>query len=234
MSKRDIRLQAECWVDHPQQLLIEIRRLNSELRSHGTEQSAGAGASRGRVLRLTTDKASGILAFMEPLEAAINEFRRMTSECPLDCRLVIDFLNRLRDADETGAIDLPMTHLEELQTNVDEFERWSRFQLRQLKTPLRSDLLKTSIELSGDEVLVLTDGDGSLTLRGSSTVPMFLAFWRAPEHRLGQQAFLDIDRATTPFSMERHSTRLCSKLQGVLLEVVKAGTGYQLRKCPRK
>lgn len=234
MSKRDIRLQAECWVDHPQQLLTEIQRLNSELQSYGTKQSAGAGASRGRVLRLTTDEATLILTLMEPLEPAINEYRRMTSESPLDCRLVIDIMDRLRDADEKGTSDLPLSHLEELKTNVEEFERWSRFQLRQLKTPLRSDLLKTSIELAGDEVLVLTDGDGSLTLRGSSTVPMFLAFWRAPEHRLGQQAFLDVDRATTPFSLERHSTRLCSKLQGVLLEVVKAGTGYQLRKCPRK
>jgi hypothetical protein len=62
---------------------------------------------------------------------------------------------------------------------------------------------------------------------------MFLAFWRAPGHRLGLQSFLDIDRGTSQTHLERLATRLCSKLQDVLLEVVRLDNGYRLQKCRR-
>lgn len=234
MSKRDIRLQAESWVDHPQQLLADVKRFHADLSGAVSVPGSSGGSARQQVLRLTPAQAAAILAPLDPLEPAINEYRRLTSESPLDARLVLDLLDRLRDVDERGLIEIPRPLLAELDQTVAEFERWCRFQSRQETTPLRSELLKTTIELSGDEVLVLTDGDGSLKLRGATTVPMFLAFWRAPGHRLGQQAFLDIDRASSQSSLERHSTRLCSKLQDVWLEVVKAGTGFQLRKCARK
>jgi hypothetical protein len=143
-------------------------------------------------------------------------------------------LDRLQAEPEDGQLVLPVAVVSEFRGNVDEFARWARFQQRQEQTLPRSDALKTSIEFVDDELLVKTDGDGSLKLRGAVSIPMFLALWRAPGHRLSAQSFLDIDRSLSASGLERHSTRLCSKLQGVLLEVIRSGSGYVLRRCPRQ
>jgi len=143
-------------------------------------------------------------------------------------------LDRLQSDADGDLVVLPVAVLEEFRGNVDEFARWSKFQQRQEQTQARSEALKTAIEFVDDELLVKTDGDGSLKLRGAVSIPMFLALWRAPGHRLSAQSFLDIDRSLSASGLERHSTRLCSKLQGVLLEVVRSGSGYLLRRCPRQ
>jgi hypothetical protein len=189
------------------------------------------------LLRLESSAAHALLESVLPHELPLNEYRRRAHDSPLDARLVIDFIDRLRPAQDpaTGPIDIPAELCSELEQTIRQFERWVRFQKKQQQDlPLRSESLRTTIELVDDEVLVRTDQDGSLKLKGAASIPMFLAFWRAPGHRLGLQAFLDIDRGTSQTHLERHATRLCSKLQDVLLEVVRVDNHYLLRKCRRQ
>jgi len=242
MSRRDDRLQAQLWLDDPGQLSERLMSLLQQL-----DQTAVARPSTGRraepQLQLSLRVARELAQSLQADRGGINEYRRMTDSSPLDCRLVLDVLDRLQEeSEESGsAVDsadslvlLPASVLAEFRGNVEEFARWARFRQRQEQTPVRSEQLKTTIEFVDDELLVKTDGDGSLKLRGAVSIPMFLALWRAPGHRLSVQSFQDIDRSLSPSGLERHSTRLCSKLQGVLLEVIRSGSGYQLRRCPRQ
>ena len=93
----------------------------------------------------------------------------------------------------------------------------------------RSELLKATIEEVDDEIIVRTDKDGSLKIRGSTNVPMFLALWRAPKHRLTIEQFLDIDRRTKQTNLERHRARLCARLQDVLIEVLADAKGVSMK-----
>ena len=96
----------------------------------------------------------------------------------------------------------------------------------------RSELLRASIEfVNDDELIVLTDTNGSTKLRGSTNVPMFLALWNAPKHRLPLERFLDVDRRTSHTNLERHRARLCSRLQEVLIEVVADDTSVRMQVC---
>ncbi len=94
----------------------------------------------------------------------------------------------------------------------------------------RSEILKTTIEVADDELLVKTDQDGSLKLRGSSNIPMFLAFFRTSKHHLTIDAFLDIDRTVKPTNLDRHRVRLSSKLHDVMIEIVSEKDGYRMQK----
>lgn len=85
----------------------------------------------------------------------------------------------------------------------------------------RSELLKAEIEFVDEhELIVRTDQNGSVKLRGATNVPMFLALWNAPKHRLPKEKFLDADVRGSQTNFERHRARLCGRLQEVLIEVV--------------
>jgi len=233
MSRQDDRLQAQLWLDEPGRLSELLVRLADQLEAAVVPMPATNRRSEPSVT-LSQATAASLVAIVGTERGGINEYRRLTDASPLDCRLVLDVLDRLQAESEDGQLVLPAAVLSEFRGNVDEFARWSRFQQRQEQTLPRSEALKTSIEFVDDELLVKTDGDGSLKLRGAVSIPMFLALWRAPGHRLSAQSFLDIDRSLSASGLERHSTRLCSKLQGVLLEVIRSGSGYLLRRCPRQ
>ena len=89
---------------------------------------------------------------------------------------------------------------------------------------------KTKKLASDDELLVNTDQDGSLKLRGSTNIPMFLAFFRTPKHHLSVDAFLDIDRTVKATNLDRHRVRLSCKLHDVLIEIVSEKDGYRMQK----
>ncbi|MEY3458355.1 MAG: hypothetical protein RL215_1512 [Planctomycetota bacterium] len=236
LSRIDARLQAERWAEQPQELLQVLHAFLQHLLKDGFETSVGGGRRAVRVIRFEAPAAVNLLQQMLPHELSLNEYRRHAHDSPLDSRLVIDFIDRLRpsQSETTEPIDLPSELCAELEQTIRQFDRWVRFrQKQQQQIPLRSEPLQTSIEIVDEEVLVKTDQDGSLKLRGAVSIPMFLAFWRAPGHRLGLQSFLDIDRGTSQTHLERHATRLCSKLQDVLLEVVRLDNGYRLQKCRR-
>ncbi|MEY3173017.1 MAG: hypothetical protein RLZZ436_930 [Planctomycetota bacterium] len=237
ISRHDVRLQAERWTEQPQELLLVLQNFLQNLLGAAQQSSAGPSRRAAMLLRLESSAAHALLESVLPHELPLNEYRRRAHDSPLDARLVIDFIDRLRPAQDpaTGPIDIPAELCSELEQTIRQFERWVRFQKKQQQDlPLRSESLRTTIELVDDEVLVRTDQDGSLKLKGAASIPMFLAFWRAPGHRLGLQAFLDIDRGTSQTHLERHATRLCSKLQDVLLEVVRVDNHYLLRKCRRQ
>ncbi len=233
MSRRDDRLQAQLWLDEPGRLSALLVRLAEQLEAAAVPR-APASRRAEPTCEMPRSVAEALAAIVSADRGGINEYRRLTDASPLDCRLVLDVLDRLQSDADGDLVVLPVAVLEEFRGNVDEFARWSKFQQRQEQTQARSEALKTAIEFVDDELLVKTDGDGSLKLRGAVSIPMFLALWRAPGHRLSAQSFLDIDRSLSASGLERHSTRLCSKLQGVLLEVVRSGSGYLLRRCPRQ
>lgn len=234
MSKRDAKLLAEEWNDSPVQLNSLIQPFLKALKSSGTETREDAGSRTQRVWKLTNSAASELLQMLTPSRPSLNEYRRIASHSPLDVRLLLDVLDRLEhDRDDEYTV-LPMHVVEEFEGNVEEFDRWCRFQSRQQTTPLRSDILQAAIEiLNDDEIILRTDQDGSVKLRGTASVPMFLAFWRAPGHRLSTEIFQDIDRGNTLSGLERQSTRLCSRLQEVLIELVKTPNGFRMQRCRR-
>lgn len=99
-------------------------------------------------------------------------------------------------------------------------------------TPDRSELLQATIEVVDEhELIVRTDQNGSIKLRGSTNVPMFLALWSAPKHRLRIEQLLDIERRTSRTNFDRHRARLCARLQDVLLEVVEDGQFVRMQRC---
>ena len=115
---------------------------------------------------------------------------------------------------------------------VETVEKWAKRQSSKVaEAPTRSEILKVTIEEFEDELIVRTDKEGSLKLRGTTNIPMFMAFWRAPKHRLTMEAFLDIDPSSNHTYLERHRTRLCAKLQDVLLEVVVDGNAFRMQVC---
>ncbi|MEY2727566.1 MAG: hypothetical protein RLZZ458_3433 [Planctomycetota bacterium] len=236
LSKLDARLQAERWTEQPQELLQVLQDFLLALRTDARPLTIGNGRRRQPVLQLQPAAAIPLLQKILPHELPLNEYRRTAHDSPLDSRLVIDFIDRLRSSEDPSLapVDLPADLCDELEQTIRQFERWVRFQRKQQQElPLRSESLQTSIEIVGDEIFVRTDQDGSLKLKGAASIPMFLAFWRAPGHRLGLQSFLDIDRGTSQTHLERLATRLCSKLQDVLLEVVRLDNAYRLQKCRR-
>jgi hypothetical protein len=234
MSKRDAKLLAEEWNDSPVQLNSLIQPFLKALKSSGTETRKEAGTGNSRIWKLTNSAASGLLQMLTPSRPSLNEYRRIASHSPLDVRLLLDVLDRLEHDRSDDHTVLPMHVVEEFEGNFEEFDRWCRFQSRQQTTPLRSDILQASIEiLNDDEIILRTDQDGSVKLRGTASVPMFLAFWRAPGHRLSTEIFQDIDRGNTLSGLERQSTRLCSRLQEVLIELVKTPNGFRMQRCRR-
>lgn len=236
ISKLDARLQAERWIEQPQELLLVLQEFLRALQADASPHTAGTGRRAQHLRRLQPVAAISLLQRILSHELPLREYRRVAHDSPLDSRLVIDFVDRLRASEDPGvvAVDLPADLCDELEQTIRQFERWVRFQKKQQQElPLRSESLQTTIEIVGDEIFVRTDQDGSLKLKGAASIPMFLAFWRAPGHRLGVQSFLDIDRSTSQTHLERLATRLCSKLQDVLLEVVRLDNGYRLQKCRR-
>jgi len=233
MSRRDDRLQAQLWLDEPGRLSGLLVRLADQLLACVVPRAAVSRRAEP-TCELPKVTAESVAAIVSADRGGINEYRRLTDASPLDCRLVMDVLDRLQSDTDGDLVVLPVAILDEFRGNVDEFARWAKFQQRQEHTQARSEALKTTIEFVDEELLVKTDGDGSLKLRGAVSIPMFLALWRAPGHRLSAQSFLDIDRSLSASGLERHSTRLCSKLQGVWLEVIRSGSGYLMRRCPRQ
>lgn len=177
------------------------------------------------------EKAAEILAMLEADDSALWEYRRIIPETRVKYRMLQPLIEVLRKAVESKTA-LEFSGAQEIEDAVVAVEQWAKRQaFRSAEIPLRSDLLRTTIEQLGDELIVRTDQDGSIKLRGTVNIPMFLAFWRAPKHRLSNEAFLEIDPGSKHTYLERHRTRLCSQLQDILLELVVEGNGVRLQRC---
>jgi hypothetical protein len=229
MSRRESKLQAQSWVDDPTLMASDLREAIEWLRSTGLESSVAADGST--IWRCTSAKFDAVESATRPMAAVLSEYRRMLAHTTFNIDLFRPMLEAIADATaEQQVVDVPQ--FDTMNQQVTDLERWAAIQKKKNSEPAaRSEALKATIEFIDDELILRTDKDGSIKLRGATNIPMFLAFWRAPGHRLGQEGFLDIDRRSNPKGLERHRTRLCSQLQEVLLEIVIEKSGLQMRRC---
>ncbi len=227
MSNRDAKNQARQWVDSPVILAEDLRKLFSWINENSFEPAEPVGSSQ----ILSASRIGESLELLKPCDRALWEYRRMIPETKIKFEMWQPLMEAMRTAQDGGAA-IPFDGLPDVDEAIVTIEKWAYKQsFKTAETSTRSDILKVTIEHVGDEILLQTDKDGSLKLRGTANIPMFMAFWRAPKHRLSMEAFLDIDPGSTHTYLERHRARLCAQLQDVLLEVVVEGNAFRMQIC---
>ncbi len=236
MSNREAKSQARQWSDSPEFLAEDLRKLLIWIEANAFVSSsnvlAGEALSIAPTSRtLSAARASEVIKELHAIDRALWEYRRMIPET----RVPIDMLQPLTAAlsrSEESLQDLPFEGLAALEEAVSTLERWAKKQsYKTSDLPVRSELLKTTIEELGGELIIRTDKDGSTKIRGAVNIPMFLAFWCAPKHRLTKEAFQETDPGTKYLYLDRHRARLCSQLQDILLELVVDGNSIRLQRC---
>ncbi|MFO0998903.1 MAG: hypothetical protein U0936_01060 [Planctomycetaceae bacterium] len=231
MSNREAKSQARQWVESPVILAEDLRRRLDYIKANVFEATDSESDSSRNESVVVPEMAAEVLAILEADDSALWEYRRLVPETRVKYRMLQPLIEVLREVVKTRT-SLQFSGVQEIEDAVIAVGQWAKRQaFRAAEIPLRSDLLRTTIEQLGDELIVRTDQDGSIKLRGTVNIPMFLAFWRAPKHRLSNEAFLEIDPGSKHTYLERHRTRLCSQLQDILLELVVDGNGVRLQRC---
>ena len=232
MQRKEVRQLALHWRSAPRDLADELQSVLTWIEKHSAKNAVEIKGQRQNVFEVKPEAVAEGQRWITPIAEALRLYCRQQPNSRLAGDLLEPVVTALQSAAETGtAATLP--EQEELTQAVAILERMADSQsLHQSEQGRRSDLLKATIEEVDDEIIVKTDQDGSLKLRGSTNIPMFLAFWNAPGHKLSTESFLDIDRSVKPLNLERHRNRLSGRLQGVLLEIVEEKNGARLRKCP--
>ena len=231
MSNREAKSQGKHWVESPEILAEDLRRRLDFIEKTAFAALSSEGGVSNRDCVIAPENAAEVLEVLEADDSALWEYRRLIPETRVKYRMLQPLIEALRQTVETK-VAVPFSGVAELEDAVVAVEQWAKRQaFRAAEIPLRSDLLRTTIEQLGEELIVRTDQDGSIKLRGIVNIPMFLAFWRAPKHRLSTEAFLEIDPGSKHTYLERHRTRLCSQLQDILLELVVEGNGVRLQRC---
>ena len=231
MSNREAKSQGKQWVESPEILAEDLRHRLDFIRKTAFETLCSEVGVSNRDCVVAPENAAEVLKVLEADDSALWEYRRLVPETRVKYRMLQPLIEALRQAVKTN-VALQFSGVAELEEAVVAVEQWAKRQaFRAAEIPLRSDLLRTTIEQLGDELIVRTDQDGSIKLRGTVNIPMFLAFWRAPKHRLSNEAFLEIDPGSKHTYLERHRTRLCSQLQDILLELDVDGNGVRLQRC---
>ena len=231
MSNREAKSQGKQWVESPEILAEDLRRRLDFIYKNVVKSRDPAPVDGARHSFVAPENSTESLEILVADDSALWEYRRLVPETRIKYRMFQPLIEALRQAVETNNA-VQFSELQELEEAVKAVEYWAKKQAyRAAEIPLRSDLLRTTIEQLGDELIVRTDQDGSIKLRGTVNIPMFLAFWRAPKHRLSTEAFLEIDPGSKHTYLERHRTRLCSQLQDILLELVVEGNGVRLQRC---
>ncbi len=231
MSNREAKSQARQWVDSPEILAEDLRKLFGWVESTAFIPAPSESAEPQSGLIIDFSRASEIFDELKPIDRALWEYRRMLPETLITYEMFQPLMESLNQAAESSE-GVQFNGLAEIETAISAIEYWSRKQSwKSAEAPLRSEILKATIEEEGEELILRTDKDGSIKLRGRTNIPMFLAFWQAPKHRLSMEIFLDIDPGTKLTYLERHRTRLCAQLQKVLLEVVVEGNGFRMQRC---
>lgn len=231
MSKRDAKLLARIWADDPNTLASDLRALIDWIEEHAVNASVDAAALQRGAIPAAPSVADDVLQRLHPIESALHEYRRLMPPTRLNIELLQPITEAFAAAAENQQ-EVMIENFSAIRNEVSSFHRWASQEIQKLTSlPNRSELLKATIEELGDEILVKTDTNGSLKLRGSMSIPMFLALWTAPKHRLNRESFLDIDRRTNLINLERHRTRLCSRLQAVMIEVLADESSVWMQKC---
>ena len=227
MSNRDAKSQSRQWVEAPEFFAEDLRRLLSWVNEHAFESEPDA--TGGRLL--DPGKNSAAQELLNPCDRALWEYQRMLRVTTVKFDMWQPLIQAMQAAADEKTPVL-FTGIADIEEAVSAVEKWAKRQSSKVaEAPTRSEILKVTIEEFEDELIVRTDKEGSLKLRGTTNIPMFMAFWRAPKHRLTMEAFLDIDPSSNHTYLERHRTRLCAKLQDVLLEVVVDGNAFRMQVC---
>ena len=227
MSNRDAKSQARQWVEAPDFFAEDLRRLLTWVNQNAFVSEPDA---RG-VRLLNPEKNSEAQELLNPCDRALWEYQRMLRVTTVKFEMWQSLIQAMQAAADENT-PLPFAGIADIEDAVSAVEKFAKRQsAKATEAPTRSEILKVTIEEFGDELIVRTDKEGSLKLRGTTNIPMFMAFWKAPKHRLSMEAFLDIDPSSNHTYLERHRTRLCAKLQDVLLEVVAEGNGFRMQVC---
>ena len=237
MKRDDAFELAIQWRDNPELLVGDLRATCDWLVKNSLEPDSSTARTNGARLLHSALVPEAIERLM-PLHKALAKYTLLLKLTKLDADLLLPLLESLTNAnaDSAATTSAPVDQgvlLSGLATFIDAIEltrQWvNKQQQRTSAEGNRSEILKTTVELIGDELLVNTDRDGSLKLRGSTNIPMFLAFFRTPKHHLSIDAFLDIDRTVKATNLDRHRVRLSSKLHDVYIEIIEEKGGYRMR-----
>jgi len=175
-----------------------------------------------KTTKLTPDLLVPVIDSLMPDESA---------EAPSEAAVSAAAPSEISESKTGAPATIAVSGLNSIVEAVEFTQRWVDKQQRMCgEEGNRSEILKTTIEITGDELLVKTDQDGSLKLRGSANIPMFLAFFRTAKHFLDTDTFLDIDRTVKSTNLDRHRVRLSCKLHDVLIEIVSEKGGYRMQK----
>lgn len=232
------------WRDNPVLLVGDLRATFDWLWNNSEEATdAVARATGARVMAAALVPEA--LERLIPLHKALTKYAILLKASKLTPELLDPVIESLALPDSGRSDSAPasghsappptrsfvtLTGLSAVTQAIDVTQRWADKQERLRNGEgNRSEILKTTIEVADDELLVKTDQDGSLKLRGTSNIPMFLAFFRTSKHHLTIDAFLDIDRTVKPTNLDRHRVRLSSKLHDVMIEIVSEKDGYRMQ-----
>ena len=223
---------ARQWRDDPVLFIGDLNAARDWLLQNSTESSESE--TKGSETRcLQRSLVPEALSRLNPLHKALAKYAKLVKMSKLSADLFGPLIETLTSEESgSGAPSdvVEFTEILGISESLASTQRWVDKQLRlRGEEGNRSELLKTTLEEVDDGLLVKTDLDGSLKLRGSTNIPMFLAFFRNAKHRLTVDAFLDIDRTVKPTNLDRHRVRLSSKLHDVMIEIVSDKDGYQMR-----
>ena len=233
------------WRDDPTLLVGDLRAAMNWLWQNSDEATDAVSRAVG-IRTIDAGLRDEAIALLLPLHKAMAKYTvliKTTKLTPDLLEAVIDSLMADESAEATSettaseisasvaSATIAVSGLNSVVDAVEFTQRWVDQQERMRgEEGNRSDILKTTIEIMGDELLVKTDQDGSLKLRGSANIPMFLAFFRTAKHFLDTDTFLDIDRTVKSTNLDRHRVRLSCKLHDVLIEIVSEKGGYRMQK----
>ena len=239
--KRDAAFElAIQWRDNPVLLVGDLRVTFDWLKQNSNE----ARAANARVSGARDMAASFVPEALErliPLHQALTKYAILLKASKLTPELLDPVLESLSQLGSAAAAEdaatacattfVTLPDLSSVTQAIEVTQRWVDKQERlRCGEGNRSEILKTTIDVADDELLVKTDQDGSLKLRGTTNIPMFLAFFRTSKHHLSIDAFLDIDRTVKATNLDRHRVRLSSKLHDVMIEIVSEKDGYRMQK----
>lgn len=228
------------WRDNPVLLVGDLRATFDWLWRNSNEAPDTVSRATGaRVMAVSLVPEA--LERLIPLHKALTKYAILLKASKLTPELLDPVLESLTLPDSALASEdsatasaessVTLTGLTAVTQAIEITQRWVDKQERLRNGEgNRSEILKTTIEVADDELLVKTDQDGSLKLRGSTNIPMFLAFFRTAKHHLSLDAFLDIDRTVKATNLDRHRVRLSSKLHDVMIEIVTEKDGYRMQK----
>jgi hypothetical protein len=225
------------WRDDPTLLVGDLRAAMNWLWRHSDEATDAVSRAVG-IRSIDAGLRDEAIELLIPLHKALAKYTVLIKTTKLTPDLLVPVIDSLMPdesaeaaAETTAAATLAISGLNSVVDAVEFTQRWVDKQERMKgEEGNRSEILKTTIEIMGDELLVKTDQDGSLKLRGSANIPMFLAFFRTAKHFLDTDTFLDIDRTVKATNLDRHRVRLSCKLHDVLIEIVSEKDGYRMQK----